>query len=187
MSTPFSRNQSDPLSLILFSEDLLHEASSAARDNPRKRSIIRLHEHGEPVQRMLNAIEPESYARPHKHLSKPEAFVALRGSLLVVRYGDNGSPTEAIFVSADGSIKGVEIPPGAWHSIVALEEGTVVFEVSQGPYDPATHKVLAPWAPPEEDKEAGLAFIAALRAQLDRLVPAIAARDQIDAEEDDVF
>src|SRR5215210_8681697 len=141
MSTPFSRNQFDPSAMIPFSEDLLQEASSAARDNPRKRSIIRLHEHDEPVQRMLNAIEPESYARPHKHPNKPEAFVALRGNLLVVRYGDDGDPVEAVLVSADGPVKGVELPPGAWHSIVALEEDTVVFEVSQGPYDPATHKV----------------------------------------------
>src|SRR5215210_7469175 len=107
MSTPFSRNQFDPSAMIPFSEDLLREASSAARDNPRKRSIIRLHEHEETVQRMLNAIEPESYARPHRHPNKPEAFVALRGSLLVVRYDDNGHPTEAIMVSADGPTRGV--------------------------------------------------------------------------------
>jgi cupin fold WbuC family metalloprotein len=186
MSTPFFRNQSDLLSLVPLDETLLQEASSAANDSPRKRSIIRFHEHDEPVQRMLNAIEPESYARPHKHLAKPEAFVALRGSLLVVRYSDNGDPTEAVVVSEDGPCRGVEIPPGAWHSIVALQEGTVIFEVSQGPYDPATHKVFAPWAPPEEDREAGLAFIARLRSQFDRLVPAVAARDQIDAE-DDIF
>ncbi len=47
--------------------------------------------------------------------------MALRGSLLVVRYGDGGEVLEGITVSAEGPVKGLEVPEGAWHSIVALE------------------------------------------------------------------
>ena len=42
---------------------LLGEASRS----PRRRAIYRLHEHEEPVQRMLNAMLPGTYVQPHKH------------------------------------------------------------------------------------------------------------------------
>jgi len=188
MSQPYSRNPADPLSLVPFSEDLLDAVNEAARGNPRKRGIVRFHEHDEYLQRMLNSIEPESYTRPHRHLdpAKPEAFVALRGSVLVVRFDDAGNPIEGAVVSADGQVRGVEVPAGAWHCLVALRSGTVVFEVIQGPYDQATHKEFASWAPPEEDSIAGAAFIAGLRGHFEASLPAVAAIDRIEAEEDEI-
>jgi cupin fold WbuC family metalloprotein len=186
VSTPFTRNPQDPLSLIAFDEGLLDQVSEAAKSSPRKRSILRFHEHEEPVQRMLNAIEPESYVQPHLHPTKPETFVVLRGKLLVARYDENGTLLEGVLLAADGPVRGVEIPPGAWHSIMSLEEGTVAFEAIQGPYDPATHKLFAPWAPPEAHREAGLAFMSRLRAQMEAMLPEVAAIDQIEAEEDEI-
>ncbi|HYO49508.1 MAG TPA: WbuC family cupin fold metalloprotein [Chloroflexia bacterium] len=185
MSTLYSRDENDPLSLVPFGEELLDRVTEMAKGSPRKRNIIRFHEHGEGLQRMLNAIEPESYARPHKHTTKPEAFVVLRGSLLVARFAEDGTPLEGVVLSADGPVRGVEIPPGAWHSIVSLESGTVMFETIQGPYDPATHKVFAEWSPPE-DGEAGPGYIAWLRGQFEQVMPEVAARDLIAAEEDDI-
>jgi len=188
MSQPYTSKDNDPLALIPFGDDLLDEVVQAARSSARKRSIIRFHEHEEAVQRMLNALEPESYVRPHRHTvqGKREAFVALRGSLLVVRFGDNGRALEGIVVSAGGPVRGIEVPEGAWHSIVSLESGTVMFEVIQGPYDPETHKEFAPWAPPEEDEEAGAAYMRSLRALFESTIPRLAALDRIEAEEDDI-
>lgn len=185
MSQPYTRNPSDELSLVPFDDALLDAVTGAARGSGRKRSIIRFHEHTEPLQRMLNSIEPVSYTRPHRHLdpAKPEAFVALRGSVLVVRFDDAGNPIEGEMVSADGPVRGVEVPAGAWHCLVSLRRGTVLFEVIQGPYDAATHKEFAPWAPLEEDAEAGAAFVANLRRHFEPIFPTIAALDQIDAEE----
>jgi cupin fold WbuC family metalloprotein len=188
MSTPYSRNRIDPFSLVPFDEGLLDAVVQAAASSPRRRSIVRFHEHDEHLQRMLNAIEPESYTRPHRHAdpSKPEAFVALRGSVLVVRFSDDGAPLEGVVISSDGPVRGVEIPAGAWHSLVALRRGTVLFEVIQGPYDEATHKQFAPWAPPEEDREGGLAFIAQMRGHFEGDFPEIAALNRIEAEEDEI-
>ena len=186
MSTPYARDLLNPYSLIPLDDHLLDHAVEAAEHSPRRRHIVRLHEHGEAVQRMFNAIEPESYMRPHRHADKPETLVAMRGSLLVARFADDGTPIEGVVVSATGPVRGVEIPPGAWHGIVCLQPGTVVFEVTRGPYDPATHKELAGWAPPEEDSEAGLAYIAFLRARFESILPRLAALDQIQAEEDEL-
>ena len=167
----------------------MDRATDVARASLRGRTIIRLHEHEEPVQRMLNAIEPESYVRPHRHTGphKHEVVVALRGSLLLVRFGEDGSPLEGYVVAASGPTYGVEVPVGAWHTIVSLEPGTVVFEVNSGPYDPATHKEYAVWAPPEEEREAGAQYLLGLRAHFAALIPQLAARDQLEAEEDEIL
>src|SRR5947209_3156105 len=188
MSQPYSRSHSDPLSLVPFSEELLDSVTEAAQSNPRKRSIVRFHEHWEHFHRMLNSIEPDSYTRPHRHFqpAKSEAFVALRGSVLVARFDDQGTPVEGTVVSADGSVRGVEVPAGAWHCLVSLRSGTVIFETIEGPYDANTHKEFASWAPPEEDAEAGTAFIASLRMHFESIFPEVAAIDQIDAEEYDI-
>jgi cupin fold WbuC family metalloprotein len=188
MSKSFIRNAREPLALVPFDEALLDSVAAAAKGAARGRSIVRFHEHGEHLQRMLNAIEPESYTRPHRHLdpAKPEAFVAMRGSALVVRFGEDGAPLEGVLVEAGGRVQGVEVPAGAWHCLVSLQPGTVLFEVIQGPYDPATHKEFAPWAPPEDDGPAGAAFIAGLRRTFEPLYPRIAALDRIGAEEDEI-
>lgn len=185
MSQPYVRNGADPLSLVPFDDDLLDSVTEAAQASARGRSIVRFHEHSEPLQRMLNSIEPGSYTRPHRHRdpAKPEAFVALRGSVLVVRFDDVGNPVEGVVAGEDGPALGVEVPAGAWHCLVSLSSGTVLFEVIQGPYDEATHKEFAPWAPPEGNTAAGAAYIASLRQHFESILPSVAARDQIDAEE----
>ena len=188
MSKPYPRNSADHLALVPFSDELLEVVAGEAANSPRQRSIIRFHEHADYLQRMLNAIEPESYSRPHRHRDpdKVEVFVALRGSALIIRFSDDGTPIEGIVVSAEGPEKGIEVPAGAWHCLLALQSGTVLFEVKEGPYDVATDKRFAPWSPPEEDKEAGLAYMAQLRAHFASTLPELSARDLIEAEEDDI-
>ena len=189
MSTPYRRNPQDPRSLVAFDEALLDATAAAAHESPRDRWITRFHELDEPFQRMLNAIAPQSYTRPHRHLDPPksEVFVALRGSALIVRFAEGGTPIEGVVISAGGPARGVEIPPGAWHCLVSLEEGRVLFEAKEGPYVQATDKDFAPWAPPESDREAGLAFIASVRAHFAPVLPTVAAIDEIAAEEDEIL
>lgn len=189
MSQVYDRSGRDPLALVPFSEAVLDAAVQAARNGARKRHMVRFHDFKEPVQRMLNAVEPGSYVRPHRHADpdKPEAFVALRGSVVVVRFDDNGTPLEGVLVSADGPVRGAEVPPGAWHTFVALRSGTVLFEVTQGPYDAVTNKQFASWAPPEDDSRATIAYLAELRRYFEPLMPEVAAINQIEAEDDEIY
>ena len=158
----------DPLTLRPIDRTLLDAATLEARDHPRRRALLRYHEFADPVQRMLNAVEPESYIRPHCHLTPPkvEVFLALRGRARIVRFDAAGAVLEAPEIAAAGPRHGVEVPPGAWHAVVVVEPGTVFYEVKEGPYDPATDKTFAPWAPAEDDAPAARAYLAALRAQL---------------------
>jgi hypothetical protein len=58
---------------------------------------------------------------------------------------------------------GAHIPTGVYHALVALEAGSIFFEVKAGPYDPASAKEFGPWAPAEGDPGAQ-AYHAKLRA-----------------------
>jgi hypothetical protein len=44
---------------------------------------------------------------------------------------------------------GVELSPRTWHTVVALNEQSVLLEIKAGPFDPKAAKEFAPWAPEE--------------------------------------
>jgi cupin fold WbuC family metalloprotein len=177
----------DALSLRPIDWVLLDTATAAAQRSPRRRQILRFHELPELLQRMVNAVEPESYAQPHQHRApdKAEVFVCLRGRAVVVRFDAGGEILEATTVAAGGPVLGVEIPPQAWHTLLALEPGTVLFEVKEGPYDAASDKRFAPWAPPESDPVMARAYLADLRRRVG-LPPLGHEGEDLDAEEDDL-
>ncbi|MGB1286795.1 MAG: WbuC family cupin fold metalloprotein [Aggregatilineales bacterium] len=133
-------------------DDLLREA----KKSPRKRAILRLHKHPDPVQRMLNAMLPGTYIPPHKHEApdKVELFSILRGRVAVLQFDARGEIEERVFLEASGDTRIVDIPPRTYHSIIAYEP-SVLLEIIQGPYDKETHKRLASWAPDEDNPKAG--------------------------------
>ncbi|HEY9899292.1 MAG TPA: WbuC family cupin fold metalloprotein [Pantanalinema sp.] len=142
-------------------------AQARAGASERNRAITRYHDHHEPVQRMLNAVDPASYVRPHRHAdpAKVEVFVALTGRAVVLTFDDQGEIRSTLEIAPGGPCWGVEIPPGTWHSLLALEPGTVLYEVIEGAYQPASHKDYAPWAPAEGSEE-GRRYLEELRARL---------------------
>jgi cupin fold WbuC family metalloprotein len=141
----------------IIDEDLLDAVSTAAKGSSRLRKNLNIHaDYDEPCQRLLNAVEPGSYIRPHRHLTppKPETFVALRGRFAALTFGDRGEIERVVPFGAGGAAAGVDIPAGAWHAIVSLESGSVFFETKPGPYVPLSDKDWAPWAPAEGTSEA---------------------------------
>jgi len=138
--------------LKIVSNEKLNELSQKAVVAPRKRLNFNYHDDlGDPINRMLNAFEPGTYVQPHKHENpdKREVFILLKGSLLVVFFDNDGNPTEFILLDRDKGNYAVEIAPGTWHTIIALETGSVVYEVKDGPYSPLDDKNFASWAPKE--------------------------------------
>src|SRR3954452_23947422 len=105
----------------------------------------------DPVHRLLNAVEPGTYIRPHRHLdaAKAETAVVVAGAVGVLVFDDAGGISEKRRLSPDGSNVGVEMPAGVWHTFVALEPGSVFFETKAGPYVPLKPEEMAPWAPAE--------------------------------------
>jgi cupin fold WbuC family metalloprotein len=126
-----------------------------AKKLPRRRTILRLHQHHEPVQRMVNALHPGSYVTPHKHENpdKVELFALLLGQVSIVQFNDLGEIVEVQRLSENSPTRLVEITPRTYHTVIA-HEPSALLEIIEGPYDAATHKVFASWAPREEHPRA---------------------------------
>lgn len=125
-----------------------------AQQASRKRQNFNYHaSFDDSINRMLNAIEPGSYVQPHKHEKpdKREVFLLLKGKLAVVFFDNNGNISEHLTLDNQENF-GVEIPPAVWHTIIALQTGTVVYEIKDGPYSVSDDKNFASWAPKEGEK-----------------------------------
>ncbi|WP_018412744.1 WbuC family cupin fold metalloprotein [Methyloversatilis thermotolerans] len=147
---------------------LLDAVSARARDSARGRMNLNFHPHdAHPAHRLLNAIEPDSYVRPHRHLdaSKDETILCLRGRLGCILFADDGAVQDCCVLQPDGERIGVDIAHGQFHSLVALEAGSVMFEAKAGPYRPLETAEFAPWAPADgEAAERWLAWMKGLFA-----------------------
>lgn len=131
---------------------LLAAVCRDAAARPRLRANFNFHASDDsPAHRLLNAIEPGSWLPPHRHLdpAKDETIIVLAGALGVVIFDDSGTVVALRRLTPGGDCCGVDIPHGTWHTVLALEPGTVLFEAKAGPYRPLTADELAPWAPGE--------------------------------------
>jgi len=143
-----------------------------ARANPRGREIHVLHDgDADPLQRMINAMQPGTYVCPHRHFDPPkaEAVLVCSGSLAVLVFDDTGNIDWGLSVhaAATGPVIGADLRVGVWHTMVVLEPDTAIFEVKAGPYSPANDKDFAPWAPAYGDMAAD-AYLAGLETEARR-------------------
>jgi cupin fold WbuC family metalloprotein len=139
-----------PVRIITPSD--LESLSRNAIGNLRRRQNLNLHaDYADPCQRLFNAVEPGSYIRPHRHTDppKPEFFLAVRGRFVLLLFDGEGMVINTVHLAPAGPSVAVEVPSGAWHTIVALEPGSIFFEAKPGPYVALTDKDFAPWAPAE--------------------------------------
>lgn len=143
----------------------LTPALEAARLDARLRSARVLHRSpDEPAQRFFSAMQAASVVRPHRHPDRDETLIAVRGRFLALVFGDEGEVFEAAQLSAGGEAFGFHFPAGVWHGLIALEDGSVFFEVKNGPWRGAADVEFARWAPEEGSREAAV-FIECLRNQ----------------------
>ena len=132
----------------LVTKEILDSLTEQAKENVRLRMNYNLHDSLEaPVHRLLNALEPETYMPPHRHIDKEETYLIMRGALMAYFFDDNGNVTEKVRLSAEDGNYALDIPVGKWHSLISLESGTVIFEVKNGPYRPLLSEEIAVWAP----------------------------------------
>ena len=121
-----------------ITQALLDKLTEEAKGSPRLRMNYDLRNSSEDQsQRMLNAIEPGSPLPIHGHQKTSETVVCIRGRLVEEYYDElERICTEAIELSPNGPVVAVNIPAGQWHKVRALESGTVIMEVKEGPYEP---------------------------------------------------
>ncbi len=145
----------------LFEHKFFDDLSERARSNPRRRQHSNIHvDYSEHCQRLFNAIEPDSYIRPHRHASDPrsELLVAICGAMAVVIFDNEGCIERIAKLAtekfAEGSCFAVEVSPMEWHTVIALQKGSILLEVKAGPFNPASPKDFATWAPVENTADA---------------------------------
>lgn len=122
---------------MVIDKELLDKVSEQAKDSPRLRMNYNFHQSlEEKCHRMLNAVEPRTVVPIHKHPTKAESFVILRGKVRVTTHNDDGSIIEDVVLSQEGGNYGVDIPKNVWHKLESLESGSVIFECKEGPFVP---------------------------------------------------
>lgn len=136
----------------VINSTLIDEVSAKAKASERQRANYNFHEdYSDPINRMLNALEPDTYCQPHKHEApdKREVFIVLKGTFAVLFFDDKGNITQTEKLSNESGNYGVDIPPRVWHTLVCLEPGSVAYEIKDGPYVRPKDKDFASWAPKE--------------------------------------
>jgi cupin fold WbuC family metalloprotein len=121
-----------------ITQTILDELTAKAKESPRLRMNLDLRDTDEDTsQRMLNAIEPGSPLPIHRHQKTSETVVCLRGRLVEEYYDElERTCTDRIELSPNGPVVALNIPAGQWHTVKALESGTVILEMKNGAYEP---------------------------------------------------
>ena len=123
---------------MVITQAILDKLTAEAKASPRLRMNLDLRNgDGDQSQRMLNAIEPGSPLPIHRHQNTSETVVCLRGRLVWEFYDElERICTERIELSPNGQVVALNVPAGQWHTVRALESGTVIIEMKDGPYEP---------------------------------------------------
>lgn len=123
---------------MVINQALLDKLTEEAKASPRLRMNLDLRNSADDQsQRMLNAIEPGSPLPIHRHQKTSETVVCLRGRLVEEYYDElERICTDRIELSPNGPVVALNIPAGQWHTVQALESGTVIMEVKDGAYEP---------------------------------------------------
>ena len=121
-----------------ITQAILDKLTEEAKASPRLRMNMDLRNSSEDQsQRMLNAIEPGSVLPIHRHQKTSETVVCLRGRLVWEFYDElERICTERIELSPNGQVVALNVPAGQWHTVRALESGSVILEMKNGPYEP---------------------------------------------------
>ena len=135
-----------------ITQAILDQLTEQAKASPRLRMNMDLRNSADDQsQRMLNAIEPGSPLPIHRHQKTSETVVCLRGRLVWEYYqelrdeglelGDSSKSSrvqkvQEIELSPNGQVVALNIPAGQWHTVRALESGSVILEMKDGAYEP---------------------------------------------------
>jgi cupin fold WbuC family metalloprotein len=140
--------------------------------SPRRRSRICAHRSGDDaLHEMIIAISRDSYVHPHRHFGKSESFHVVQGSVDVAIFEDDGTLETVVPMGVPGSGRQFfyRLSDRRYHTLCIRTPVVVIHEVTNGPFDPALTE-LAPFAPPEAERERAQGYMAHVTALVDRFV-----------------
>ena len=124
----------EDVEMKIIDTELLDKITAQAKASPRLRMNYNFHQSlDDKCHRFLNAVEPGTEVPIHRHPTKDESFVILRGKVRVTTHNDDGSIIDDNVLCPNEGKYGVNIPKGVWHKLESLEENSVIFESKEGP------------------------------------------------------
>ena len=123
---------------MIITQTILDDLTAQAKASPRLRMNLDLRNSPEDKsQRMLNVIEPGSPMPIHRHKYTSETVVCLCGRIVEEFYDElERICTDRIELTPGGPNFLVNVPAGQWHTVRALESGSVLLECKDGKYEP---------------------------------------------------
>ena len=127
---------------------LFYEILEKAQSSPRRRMNFDLRtqadapagvgssEWTDQSQRMLNVLMTDTVIPIHRHTETSETVIVCRGKVREEFYDADGNKTAEFVMEAGGDCPGVQVPMGQYHTLVCLEDGSVIFEAKDRAYDP---------------------------------------------------
>ncbi len=123
----------------VITQEFLDSLCDEAGKSPRRRKNFNFHDSPDaPAQCLLNALEPGTEIPVHRHPNTAETYFVVRGKVRVSFFNDAGETTHSAELAPEEKTYGIHIPAGTWHGLDVLENGTVIFEVKDGPYTPVS-------------------------------------------------
>lgn len=120
----------------IIDNHLMNEVSEQAKASPRLRMNYNFHKSlDDKCHRMLNAVEPGTEIPIHRHPTKDETFVILKGKVKVTTYNNKGELQDFAILCHENGLYGVNIPKNVWHTLEAMEP-SMLFECKEGPFVP---------------------------------------------------
>lgn len=127
---------------------LFYEILEKAQSSPRRRMNYDLRtqadapagvgssEWADQSQRMLNVLMTDTVIPIHRHMETSETVIVCRGKVREEFYDADGNMTAEFVMEAGGDCPGIQVPMGQYHTLVCLEDGSVIFEAKDRAYDP---------------------------------------------------
>ena len=120
---------------MVIDNKILDNLTAQTKASPRLRMNLNFHQSlDEKCHRFLNAVEPGANIPIHRHPEKEESFVVLRGRVRVITYNDDGTIIDDMVLNPSEGRYGVNVGKNVWHTVEALEPGSVIFECKEGPF-----------------------------------------------------
>ena len=115
-----------------------------AQESPRRRMNYDLRtSKADTSQRMLNVLMTDTVIPIHRHTETSETVIVCRGKVREEFYDAQGNKTAEFVLEAGGECPGIQVPMGQYHTLVCLEDGSVIFEAKDRAYDPVgTEEIL---------------------------------------------
>ncbi len=140
-----------------------------ARANGRGQCRLLLHgDRDEILHEMIIVVVGRPYIRPHMNERGAKSFHMLRGEMMVVVFGDDGTVDRCQALRDTGDFL-FRLSASAFHTVIPITESVIFVETALGPHRKTRY---ADWAPASDDGDAAEDYFDTLWRDLGLVDPA---------------